>query len=227
MINTKSMIDRFLYFISLLSIYFISSCKQSPSKKELILSKLSTHDKEITKYEGHYKTGKSYTIKSKTYTPVQSISNYKKIGLASWYGKNDHGKKTANGDKFNVNLLTAAHKELPLPSVVKVTNLNNGKALIVMVNDRGPFHKNRIIDVSEKAAELLDFKKSGVANVKIEYLSKETKELLDKINLQPRHGKIAKAKIKQEKCSVNCHIKLFNLKHNLLTMTEAIKDKIK
>jgi rare lipoprotein A len=223
MINSRPIINKFFSFIFLLSMSFISSCKPVPSKKELMLSKLSTHDKEITKYEGHYKTGKSYTIKSKTYTPVQSISTYKKTGVASWYGRNDHGKKTANGDKFNINLLTAAHKELPLPSVVKVTNLNNGKALIVMVNDRGPFHKNRIIDVSEKAAELLDFKKSGVANVKVEYLSKETKELLDKINLQPKHGKIAKAKIKQEKCSVNCHIKLFNLKHNLLSMREAIR----
>jgi len=200
---------------------FVSGCKIT-SKRDVVLSKLSKQDKEITKYEGHYKTGKSYTIKSKTYTPVQSISRYNKVGMASWYGKNDHGKKTANGDKFNVHLLTAAHKELPLPSVVSVTNLDNGKALIVMVNDRGPFHKNRIIDVSEKAAHLLGFMKDGVAKVKVEYLSKETKELLDKINLQPKHGKIAKAKIKQEKCSVNCHIKLFNLRHKLLTMREAI-----
>jgi rare lipoprotein A len=90
--------------------------------------------------------------------------------MASWYGDDFHGRLTANGEVFDMGSLTAAHPTLPMPSYARVTNLRNGKSLIVRVNDRGPYHGNRLIDVSNKAAELLDFKGNGVAKVRVEYV---------------------------------------------------------
>ncbi|BCR21330.1 septal ring lytic transglycosylase RlpA family protein [Borrelia miyamotoi] len=94
------------------------------------------------------------------------------VGLASWYGEAFHGKVTANGEKFDMTSLTAAHKELPFNTVVKVTNLLNNRTVVVRINDRGPFRKDRIIDLSKAAAEKLDFLGIGVAPVKIEILEK-------------------------------------------------------
>lgn len=134
-------------------------------------------------YIGHYKIGKPYKIDGKTYYP-QKNERYKEVGLASWYGDDFHNKKTANGEVFNKNTFTAAHKTLPLPSVVKVTNLENGKTIILRVNDRGPFVDNRIIDLSEKAAKKIDMHKKGVTQVKVEYLKKETDQLLRELGLK-------------------------------------------
>ena len=168
------------------------------------------------KYNGHYKIGPAYKKNGDIYVPTNKIQ-YIKTGLASWYGSKGgfHGKKTANGDKYNKHMLTAAHPTLPLPSMVKVTNLKNNKSLIVMVNDRGPFKKNRILDVSEKAADLLGFKKDGITNVNVEYLSEETKDLLDKLMLNPKHGSKAKGKIKNHHCSIDCYIKMVNKKQKI------------
>jgi rare lipoprotein A len=99
--------------------------------------------------------------------------------------------------------------------MIKVTNIKNNKSLILMVNDRGPFKKNRILDVSEKAADLLGFKSHGITKVNVEYLSEETKELLDKLALTPRHGSKPKGKMKNQKCSVDCYIKMVNKKKKL------------
>ena len=180
--------------------------------------KLSKEDRGNNIYKGHYKVGESYTIKNKTYTP-QKVKSYSEVGIASWYGTKTqfHGKKTANGDTYNKDMLTAAHRTLPLPSLVKITNTKNNKSVIAMVNDRGPFHKTRLIDVSEQVAKVLDFKIHGTAKVKVEYLHNETQEFLQKISLKPHHGaKPKKKKAKLAKCSVNCHIKLVNIKHNLM-----------
>lgn len=184
------------------------------SKKEKMYKNLSKEDPRNTKYTGHYKIGKQYKIKGKKYNP-QNVTRYSNTGTASWYGTRHgfHGSKTANGDTYNKNLLTAAHRTLPMPSLVKVTNLNNKKSLILMVNDRGPFSHNREIDVSEKAADLLGFKQAGITKVKVEYLHLETKDFLKKLGLKKKEGYIAKSKLDNEKCSVNCHIKLVNLKH--------------
>lgn len=92
-------------------------------------------------------------------------------GIASWYGKNHQGKKTANGERFNMKELTAAHKKLPFGTLVEVTNLENGLKVIVRINDRGPFIRNRIIDLSKKAATILDIK--GTAKVKIKTIGEE------------------------------------------------------
>ena len=98
--------------------------------------------------------------------------NYRAEGMASWYGDDFHGRLTANGEVFDMTSLTAAHPTLPIPSYARVTNLRNGKSLIVRVNDRGPYHGNRLIDVSNKAAELLEFKGNGVATVRVEYVGR-------------------------------------------------------
>jgi rare lipoprotein A len=199
----------------LICCFGLASCSTAP--KPSLYQELSKEDPKNVHYMGHYKIGKKYTVKGKTYKPQQDIK-YNQVGMASWYGSkgNFHGKKTANGDKYNKHMLSAAHPKLPLPSLVRVTNLGNNKSLIVMVNDRGPFSKNRIIDVSEKSAEILQFKRQGIAKVKIQYLHEETQEFLHNIALKPKENCIAAKKVaNSSKCSVNCHIKLVNLKHKL------------
>ncbi|MGM8909693.1 septal ring lytic transglycosylase RlpA family protein [Psychrobacter sp. 1U1] len=100
-----------------------------------------------------------------------SVSKFKQTGLASWYGRKFHGRKTASGDTFDMNGLTAAHRSLPLNCYVKVTNKTNGKSVVVKVNDRGPFHGNRVLDLSYGAAKRLGITSKGVGNVSIERVS--------------------------------------------------------
>ncbi len=121
----------------------------------------------------YIKLGKPYTIKGRTYFPEHD-PNYTEKGMASWYGPGFHGGKTANGEVFNSGDMTAAHRTLPLPSMVRVTNQTNGKSVVVRVNDRGPYSDDRIIDLSRAAAQSLDMIRAGVAEVKIEYLPEES-----------------------------------------------------
>jgi len=125
----------------------------------------------IPKGGGTYRVGKPYVVGGRTYVPEEN-PNYRAEGLASWYGDDFHGRLTANGEVFDMGSLTAAHTTLPMPSYARVTNLGNGKSLIVRINDRGPYHGDRVIDVSHKAAELLDFKNHGVARVRVEYVGR-------------------------------------------------------
>ncbi|WP_099867811.1 septal ring lytic transglycosylase RlpA family protein [Pararhizobium haloflavum] len=128
-----------------------------------------TTSKSVPKGGGREMVGKPYKVRGKWYTPAED-PDYNKSGLASWYGPNFHGRKTANGEIFDQYHLSAAHPTFPLPSYARVTNETNGNSVIVRVNDRGPFAHNRIIDVSSKAADLLDFKSSGVAKVNVQYV---------------------------------------------------------
>src|SRR6202795_5050131 len=125
----------------------------------------------VPKGGGTYRVGKPYVVAGRVYVPEEDV-NYREEGLASWYGDDFHGRLTANGEVFDMESLTAAHPTLPMPCYARVTNLANGKSLIVRVNDRGPYHGNRLIDVSNKAAELLDFKGNGVARVRVEYFGR-------------------------------------------------------
>jgi rare lipoprotein A len=125
----------------------------------------------VPKGGGTYRVGKPYTVGGRVYVPEEDV-NYHEEGTASWYGDDFHGRLTANGEVFDMDSLTAAHPTLPMPCYARVTNLSNGKSLIVRVNDRGPYHGNRLIDVSNKAAELLDFKGNGVAHVRVEYVGR-------------------------------------------------------
>src|SRR5260370_11112501 len=125
----------------------------------------------VPKGGGTYRVGKPYTVGGRIYVPEEDV-NYREEGLASWYGDDFHGRLTANGEVFDMGSLTAAHPTLPMPCYARVTNISNGKSLIVRVNDRGPYHGNRLIDVSNKAAELLEFKGNGVARVRVEYVGR-------------------------------------------------------
>jgi len=125
----------------------------------------------VPKGGGTYRVGKPYTVAGRVYVPEED-PEYRAEGMASWYGDDFHGRLTANGEVFDMTSLTAAHPTLPIPSYARVTNLRNGKSLVVRVNDRGPYHGNRLIDVSNKAAELLDFKSNGVAKVRVEYVGR-------------------------------------------------------
>jgi rare lipoprotein A len=145
------------------------------------LASCATKDKtgkvDTGDFKGYYKVGKPYEVAGKVYHPKED-PHYDKTGMSSWYGSEFHGKKTANGDTFDKNALTAAHNTLPMPSMVRVTNLENNKTVILMVNDRGPFSKSRVIDVSQRAAEILGFKNKGIAKVRVQFLKGQTQRLL-------------------------------------------------
>jgi rare lipoprotein A len=125
----------------------------------------------VPKGGGTYRVGKPYTVAGRVYVPEEDV-NYREEGLASWYGDDFHGRLTANGEVFDMASLSAAHPTLPMPCYARVTNLSNGKSLVVRVNDRGPYHGNRLMDVSSRAAELLEFKGNGVAQVRVEYVGR-------------------------------------------------------
>jgi rare lipoprotein A len=125
----------------------------------------------VPKGGGTYRVGKPYIVAGRVYVPEEDV-NYREEGMASWYGDDFHGRLTANGEIFDMASLSAAHPTLPMPCYARVTNLSNGKSLIVRVNDRGPYHGNRVMDVSSRAAELLEFKNNGVARVQVEYVAR-------------------------------------------------------
>ena len=130
------------------------------------------------------KVGKPYEINGQVYYP-EPDSAYDKVGEASWYGPGFDGNRTASGETFDQHDLTAAHPTLPMPSLVKVTNLSNDRSVIVRVNDRGPFHSNRIIDLSKKSAEMIGL--SGTGTVRVQFLGRETEEYLDSIKGKSPH----------------------------------------
>ena len=120
---------------------------------------------------GIYKIGTPYKIEDLWYYP-QEDANYDNEGVASWYGPKFDGRRTANGEIFDMDLLTAAHPTLPMPVRARVTNLENGRSVVVRINDRGPFAKDREIDMSRRAAEVLGFKEQGTARVRVQYLGR-------------------------------------------------------
>jgi rare lipoprotein A len=118
---------------------------------------------------GRYQVGKPYTVRGKTYVPEHN-PNYVASGTASWYGSDFHGRQTANGEIFSANHITAAHPTLPLPSYARVTNKDNGRSVVVRINDRGPYVAGRVIDLSYRAASMLGYVNNGSANVTVEYV---------------------------------------------------------
>src|SRR5216683_5324550 len=126
-----------------------------------------------TRSSGLYKVGNPYQIDGAWYYPAEDW-NYNETGIASWYGEAFHGKDTANGESFDLNAITAAHRTLPMPTIVEVTNLENGRTLQVRVNDRGPYARGRIIDLSRRSAQLLGFEGQGTAKVRVKILVPES-----------------------------------------------------
>lgn len=125
---------------------------------------------------GHYKVGNPYQIAGVWYYPAVDY-DYDETGIASWYGPQFHAKTTANGEVFDMNEVSAAHKTLPLPTIVQVTNLENGRSLKVRINDRGPYAHGRIIDMSRRAAQLLGFEAQGTAKVRVTVLGDESRAI--------------------------------------------------
>ncbi len=133
------------------------------------------------KQQGIYKVGDPYQINGVWYYPAEDY-HYDETGIASYYGGEHqgvdfHGRLTANGEVYDMNALTAAHRTLPMPSLVRVTNLENGRSIVVRVNDRGPYARGRIIDMSRRAAQLLGYEGKGTAMVRVQVLADESKQL--------------------------------------------------
>lgn len=165
----------FVYAVCVMALGFLSGCSEARYAahvvKQIPMPSDATH-----RQQGTFKVGNPYVIKGRRYYPRETYSHVE-TGIASWYGPKFHGKQTANGEIFNKYDLTAAHRTLQMPSIIRVTNLSNGRAVILRVNDRGPFAHDRVLDVSEKAASLLGFKNQGTARVKIELLQAESKQV--------------------------------------------------
>ncbi len=123
----------------------------------------------VPKGGGVYKLGNPYQVSGRWYTPRED-ANYDRVGIASWYGELFHGRRTANGEIYDMTALSAAHPTLPLPSYARVTNLSNGRTMVVRVNDRGPYANNRIIDLSQRSAELLGFRQRGTTPIRVTYV---------------------------------------------------------
>ncbi len=134
-------------------------------------TQLEMQDAEVANEPKSAAAGRPYTVRGQTYTPMLSEKGYQAEGVASWYGRKFHGYHTSNGEVFDMFSMTAAHKTLPLPSFVRVTNLENGKSVVVRVNDRGPFHDDRLIDLSYAAAYKLGYYHKGTAQVKLEAIT--------------------------------------------------------
>ena len=155
----------------------LANCSQSSSSRVDARLGVSASERvvgpgePVPKGGGTYRVGKPYTVAGRVYVPEEN-PRYKAEGIASWYGDDFHGRKTANGEIFDMTSISAAHPTLPIPSYVRVTNLRNHRSLIVRVNDRGPYAHDRIIDLSTRAAKLLEFHGHGIAKVRVEYVGK-------------------------------------------------------
>lgn len=162
------------FCLGLGALLLLAGCASEP--KEFEYKNLTEEVEAIKADGGIYKVGNPYTVMGQSYTPREDYG-YVETGMASWYGDDFHNKRTANGETYDMRAVTAAHRTLPLPSIVRVTNLENGRSIIARVNDRGPYVKNRIIDLSEKGAELLGYKNKGVTKVKVEVLERESRAI--------------------------------------------------
>ncbi|SNB51452.1 rare lipoprotein A [Arboricoccus pini] len=153
----------------LLGLLAMVGCSSSDTSTQPDPAKLAEAQASQKRLPSGFKLGKPYQIKGKWYYPEYD-PNYQKIGIASWYGDQFQGLATANGEIFDKNQITAAHPTLPIPSNVRVTDLDTGRSIVVRVNDRGPYHGDREIDLSQAAARELGYEREGVARVKVEFL---------------------------------------------------------
>lgn len=160
------------YFLNFaaIAVFALSGCAETTLFSHFIKRQ------ESQKVAGTYKVGNPYLISGVKYVPQEKF-NLIETGVASWYGPDFHGGKTANGEIYDQNEMTAAHRTLQMPSFVRVTNLENGRSVVVRVNDRGPYLRGRIIDVSKRAAQLLDFTNKGTARVRLEVLGPESRQI--------------------------------------------------
>ena len=176
--------SQFLFLV--LIAVFLSACAETEflihTSKRVVNT---TEDSKLSRY----KVGDPYQIDGIWYYPAINYE-YEETGIASWYGAKFHGRQTANGATYDMNALTAAHRTLPMPSIVRVTNLMNGRSLILTINDRGPFARNRIIDVSRRGAQLLGFQKAGTARVRVQILPDKSRILANRIQGRAQLDKV-------------------------------------
>lgn len=157
-------------FVGLVAAFSLSAYA-SPAADTPTQAAATAQPDVVVQTEPLHKTANlSYKVAGKRYQPTQTIESFSQTGKASWYGPGFHGKKTSSGERFDMNTLSAAHRTLPIPSYARVTNLSNGKSVVVRINDRGPFHGNRVMDLSKAAAKELGFIHTGTANVKVEQI---------------------------------------------------------
>ncbi len=154
----------YLLPLTLIASYLVAGCTQVQVGSHL----LKKADAPTCVAEGHLKVGNPYIVDGIRYSPQKESLDYSEKGIASWYGEDFHSKPSANGECYNMYAFTAAHKTLPLPTIARVTNLENGKSVVVKINDRGPFVRGRIIDLSYAAAQSLDMVRYGTAPVQVE-----------------------------------------------------------
>jgi rare lipoprotein A len=172
----------------------LAHCSQAPGRVDPRYGvssspRLVQPGEPVPKGGGNYRVGKPYSIAGRTYVPEEN-NNYSAEGLASWYGDDFHGRQTANGEIFDMNSISAAHPTLPVPSYVRVTNLSNRRSIIARVNDRGPYHRGRLIDVSVRTAKLLGFYEQGTTRVQVDYVGPASLGGSDDSKLEAtlRHG---------------------------------------
>ena len=149
----------------------LSACGSGSDNNERLGERVIPLGQPVPKGGGVYSIGKPYQIAGPWYTPRED-PGYDRVGSASWYGELFHGRRTANGEIYDMDRLSAAHPTLPLPVYARVTNLNNGRSIVVRVNDRGPYARDRVIDLSRRSAELLGFRNHGTATVRVRYLGR-------------------------------------------------------
>jgi rare lipoprotein A len=161
---------------SLLCLGLLAGC----SETQLLIHTAKKVSNDDAAAKSKYKVGNPYQIQGVWYYPAEDY-DYDETGIASWYGPNFHGKDTANGESYDQNEITAAHRTLPMPSFVRVTNLENGRSLVVKINDRGPFAHGRILDASRRTAQLLGFEQKGTARVRVQILADESRQIAGKL----------------------------------------------
>ncbi|MCL9773252.1 septal ring lytic transglycosylase RlpA family protein [Vibrio methylphosphonaticus] len=184
------------WLLTCLSIIVIAGCSSSDSRYDIDNDVAPTAPISVDHIEGAqpkyepYSMGgnKDYKLRGQRYSIVKDAQGFTEKGQASWYGKKFHGHLTSNGEVYDMYSMSAAHKTLPIPSYVKVTNTDNGKETIVRVNDRGPFHEGRIIDLSYAAAKKLDVIKTGTANVQIEVITVDKPTGKHQLDKHPKYG---------------------------------------
>lgn len=216
-------------------VFFIFACSNTRVVMEGVKKVINNQEEEKPEKnksniysKGHYKIGKPYTINNITYTP-KLVSYYNENGIASWYGPKFHQKPTANGEIFDQNKISAAHKTLPLPSIVKVTNLKNKKSVYIRVNDRGPFVNNRIIDLSKKAAIELNIFTKGIENVNVTLIESGPhlleKNFIDQKYLEEYARNLDKKKnqsFNKTQLSTYLQLGVFSLKENAIRYKSKI-----
>lgn len=194
--NTK-----ILFFITLTSLLTACSTGRYQHANDSTPSRVPNYAElkdAIARAEPHSRGGnKNYRVLGANYNVLKSAKGFEQTGIASWYGKKFHGHLTSNGEIYDMYAMSAAHKNLPLPTYLKVSNLANNKSVIVRVNDRGPFHQNRIIDLSYSAAYKLDMLKTGTAKVKITAITEFDQKVTQNTTLFPNKKAEVSSSIKK------------------------------